>query len=100
MGHSFLGQDGAGAVPAALLRDHPSKTTFSHAAPYKGTEASGYPAKQATFSNAQLGRPKPNNKSGSEPAMLALRAEAATTFRFLHGIDAIPEVSPVGARHF
>jgi hypothetical protein len=97
MDYSFLGQEGEKTMLVALVRDHASKSTFSHVVPCKGVEGSDYPAKQVAFSISQLGRPKLILKSDNELAMLALRAEVIKTLRSVHGTEAIPEVSPVEA---
>ena len=73
MDYSFLGQEEEKTMPVALVRDHATKSTFSHVVPCKGVEGSDYPAKQVAFSIAQLGRPKLILKSDNEPAMLALK---------------------------
>ena len=56
--YSFLGQDDQKVMPVALVRDHASKTTFSHVVPHKGSEAGAYPARQVAFSISQLGHKK------------------------------------------
>ena len=40
MDYSFLGQDDQKSMPVALIRDHASRTTFSHVVPCKGVEGS------------------------------------------------------------
>ena len=78
-------------VPVALVRDHASKTTFSHVVPSKGVEGSAYPARQVAFSISQLGHKKLVFKSDNEPAMLALKAGATKLLRSTYGIDVICE---------
>ena len=87
--YSFLGQDDQKVMPVALVRDHASKTTFSHVVPFKGVEGSAYPARQAAFSISQLGHKKLVFKSDNEPAMLALKAGATKLLRSTYGIEVI-----------
>ena len=91
--YSFLGQDDQKVMPVALVRDHASKTTFSHVVPHKGIEAGAYPARQVAFSISQLGHKKLVFKSDNEPAMLALKAEATKLLRSTYGIEVICEES-------
>ena len=49
MDYSCLGQEDETTMPVALVRDHASKTTFSHAVLCKGVTDSDYPAKQVAF---------------------------------------------------
>ena len=97
MDYSFLGQEDEKTLPVALVRDHASKTTFSHVVPCKGVAESDHPAKQVAFSIASLGRPKIIFKTDNEPAMLALRAEVIKILSSAHGTEAIPEGPPVEA---
>lgn len=93
--YSLLGQEDEKALPIALIRDHASKSTFSHVVLCKGVEGSSCPAKQVAFSIAQLGHPKLPIKSDNEPAMLALKPGVSKLLKSVHGTDVVPEESPV-----
>ena len=77
MDYGFLGQNDEESIPVIVIRDHQSKTTFTHAVPCKGIEQSKYPARQVAYSIAQLGHARFIFKSDGEPAIIALKREAS-----------------------
>ncbi len=91
----FLGQDDEKTLPIILVRDHSTRTTYSHAVPCKGTSSSKYPEKQVAHSIKQLGYSKIIFKSDNEPAILELRRAVCKILRHDHGMTVIEEESPV-----
>ncbi len=93
--YCFLGQEDEKALPVILIRDHRTRTSFSHAVPCKGTKGSSYPARQVSHSIKQLGHPHIIFKSDNEPAILDLKAVSSQILRNKHGMTVIEEQSPV-----
>ena len=94
MDYCFLGQDESKCLPILVIRDHASRTVFSHVVPCKGTKHQ-YPLNQSVADIEQLGHSKFILKSDQEPSILDLRADIISRCKD-QGISIIPENSPTG----
>ena len=89
-----MGQDETKCLPILAVRDHASRTTFSHVVPCKGT-SHVYPTAQAVTDIEHLGHSSLVLKSDQEPAILDLRSDIIARCKE-KGISVIPENSPIG----
>ena len=94
MDYCFMGQDETKCLPILVIRDHASKTVFSHVVPCKGTSQQ-YPIAQSVDDIEQLGHAKLILKSDQEPAILDLRDTIIARCKEKK-ISIIPENSPTG----
>ena len=91
--YAYIGQDDEDALPIIVIRDHGSKSTFSHAVPAKGMDK--YAIRQCAHSISTLGHRKIILKSDNEPAIMALKHRVMDLLRQEHGMEVIPEECPV-----
>ena len=95
MDYFFVGDDGAGVIPAIAARNSITKALIGTAVPTKGIEQSDWPAKYVAACIDELGYKRVTIRSDKEPAVTAL----VHSIRKNCDTEVLEETSPQGDKN-